>query len=498
MKFRTIFRDFAFSAGETLLPHSIKNKGVLLAMRRAASEWARDGYVLSYPKSGRTWFRTMFGSMACAQFGLVVENPMELQHFWKLSSHIPNIGFTHDDSPNLKFGHEVEEDKTRYRNKKVLLLTRDPRDVLVSYYFDAKNRMKVIDCDISTYLHNEKGSIDAIVAFYNAWAQARSVPRDFLWITYEDMHRNPRQVIQDSAAFFGLPDPSDDLLDDVIESASFRNMRKAELQDSFKHERLRPADPQNPESFKVRRGKVGGFVDYLSNEDIAYVNDFIDRNLDPYFACYYTENVAAASSGETVSGNQDTPVVSTTGSGYNTPMPTSPAANDNRGRDRWKRLAATVALFAFGWLANEFDADFSPPANAASVVNEAQEAYVASRVRAKMASQIESTQIDRNEILTATGVELPKLPSGWTVTDAQLYPSDLGNSVMLTLVTPEDENVSLFAAEEETSISDLPSTDINNGVTVAYWEEGPVVLALVGELEAPRLLDLAATLARDS
>ncbi len=496
MNMRTILRDFAFSAGETLLPKATKKSGVLLALRRAGSEWARDGYVLSYPKSGRTWFRTMFGSMACAQYGLEVENPMELQHFWKLSSDIPNIGFTHDDSPNLKFGHEVEEDKVRYRNKKVLLLTRDPRDVLVSYYFDARNRMKVIDCDISTYLYNEKGSIDAIVAFYNAWARARFVPRDFLWVTYEDMHRNPSKVIKDSAAFFGLPDPSDELLDDVIERASFRNMQKAELQDSFKHERLRPADPQNPESFKVRRGKVGGFVDYFSSEDIAYIDDYIDRNLDPYFACYYSKAVADAGAQLANGGTKESLVGSKAGGGGK--RPGSLAANDNYRRNRWKRVAATAALFASGWLANEFTADFSSPASAASLVDEAQEAYLASLVRQQMASQIETSDFDRGEIFNATGVDLPKLPSGWIVTDAQIYPSDLGNSVMMSLVTPSGERFSLFAAQEEASISAFPSMDVNNGVAVAYWEEGPLVLALVGELQAPRLLELAATLARNS
>ncbi len=494
MNMRTIFRDFAFSAGETLLPKSLKTRGVLLTMRRAASEWARDGYVLSYPKSGRTWFRTMFGSMACSQFGLEVENPMELQHFWKLSSEIPNIGFTHDDHPNLKFGDEVEADKSCYRRKKVLLLTRDPRDVLVSYYFDAKNRMKVIDCDISTYLHHEKGSIDAIVAFYNAWARARFVPRDFLWLTYEDMHRDPRKVISDSARFFGLPDPSDELLEEVVEQASFRNMRKAELQDSFKHERLRPADPANPDSFKVRRGKVGGFVDYFSAEDIAYIDDYIDRNLDPYFSCYYSKNAAGAA---TESANSDNGVSTArvkTATGEENSIP-AVAANDNSRRNRWKQVAAIATLLASGWLAHDFTTNFSSPAAAASVVNEAQEAYVASIARQKMVSQIESTDYDRDEMLAQTGIDVPNLPADWTVTDAQVYPSDLGNSVMMSLVTAEGEEVALFAAEEEASLSDIPSMDVSDGMVVAYWEEGPMVVALVGELEAPKLLALAADLA---
>ena len=488
MNMRTIFRDFAFSAGETLLPKSIKTRGVLLSMRRAASEWARDGYVLSYPKSGRTWFRTMFGSMACSQFGLEVENPMELQHFWKMSSDIPNIGFTHDDHPNLKFGDEVEVDKARYRRKKVLLLTRDPRDVLVSYYFDAKNRMKVIDCDISTYLHQEKGSIDAVVAFYNAWARARHVPRDFLWVTYEDMHRDPGKVIADSARFFGLPDPGDELLNQVVESASFRNMRKAEMQDSFNHERLRPADPANPDSFKVRRGKVGGYVDYFNDDDIAYINDYIDQHLDPYFACYFSKNAMVANS---------EPMHSNAIAASNENSAPAIAANDNHRRNRWKWVATIAALFASGWISHDFAADFSSPAAAAAVVDEAQEAYVASRARQQMVSQIESRDFNRSEMLAATGIAVPELPESWTVTDAQVYPSDLGNSVMVSLVTTSGEEVSLFAAEEETTLSDIPEMDVNDGVAVAYWEEGPMVVALVGELDASKLLELATDLADD-
>ena len=460
MAIRMFFRDFAFSAGELLLPKSIRNKGALLAMRRLASAWARDGYVLSYPKSGRTWLRTMLGSMVCAQYGLKVENPMELQHFWKLSSGIPNIGFTHDDSPNLKFGHEVEEDKSRYRNKRVLLLTRDPRDVLVSYYFDAKNRMKVIDCDISTFIHEEKGSVDAIVAFYNAWAEARYVPRDFLWVSYEEMHADPRQVI-------------------------------------FGHERLRPADPHNPESFKVRRGKVGGYVDYLSSEDIAYVDAYIDRHLHPFFDCYYSKEKVALSGKELAptTGQTQAPTIASIGLAQNTELR---ASNDNHRRERFMRLAAAVALFASGWIANALDANFAPPASAASLISEAQEAYVASSVRAKMVSQIETSDVDRGEIFDATGVDLPEIPVDWVVTDAQLYPSDLGNSVVLTMVTADDERVSLFAAEEDTSIGDSPSMELNNGVPVAYWEDGEAALALVGEIEGTRLLELATTLDRES
>ncbi|MGB3794951.1 MAG: hypothetical protein WA957_01445, partial [Alteraurantiacibacter sp.] len=260
------------------------------------------------------------------------------------------------------------------------------------------------------------------------------------------------------------------------------------LQDSFNHERLRPADPENLDSFKVRRGKVGGFVDYFSDEDIAYIDDYIDRNLDPYFACYYSKNAQDAVLTNADSDNRVPTAIA---------VP-EVAANDNSGRNRWARVAAIAALFAAGWLANDFAADFSSPAAAASVIDEAQEAYVASLARRQMASQIETVDFDRGEILEVTGIEVPALPVGWTVTDAQVYPSDLGNSVMMSLTTTSGEEVSLFAAEEEASLSEIPAMDVNDGVAVAYWEEGPMVVALIGELDAPKLLALAADLADDS
>ncbi|WNO54224.1 sulfotransferase domain-containing protein [Stakelama saccharophila] len=290
-RLRAGLRDLSFSTGEILLPRSIKTKGPMGALRRAASHWARDAFVLSYPKAGRTWFRTMIGYIISRQYNLALDNPMEIQHFWKLSSRIPNIGFTHDDSPNLKFGAEVETDKSRYAAKRILFLTRDPRDVLVSYYFDAKNRMKVIDCSIGRYLREERGSIDAIVAFYNAWAQARSRVRAFHWITYEDMHVAPRRVLREACSFLQIPEPDDALLDQAVEFASFENLRKIEMSDGFKHERLRPADPANPESYKVRRGKAGGYVDYLSEDEIAFVDEYIARHLDPFFDIYQRPSV---------------------------------------------------------------------------------------------------------------------------------------------------------------------------------------------------------------
>lgn len=174
------------------------------------------------------------------------------------------------------------------------------------------------------------------------------------------------------------------------------------------------------------------------------------------------------------------------------------AANDNSRRTYWRRVAGVAALFASGWLANEVIGDFSPPASAASLVNEAQEAYATSLARQQMASQIERNELDRSEISRATGIQIPILPTGWKVADAQVFPSDMGNAVMISLETPEGEEISLFAAQAETTIGNLPMMDTSNGVGVAYWEENELALALLGRLESGRLLELAAIVARSN
>jgi len=291
--FRTAWRDGAFFLGEFLQARQRRNSGLMGAMRRRASFAIRDSFVLSYPKCGRTWLRTMIGRVIDRRYGLDLENPMELQHFWKAGRKVPCIGISHDDEPHLRHPHEMVADKSRFRNKKVLFLARDPRDVTVSYYFDALNRMKVINCSIQDFLYKGPGSIDSIIAYYNIWAKERDKVRDFKLVTYEDLRQRPDDVLRSALTFLGVTDVSDDIIREAVEFASFENLKKKEASDAFSHIRLRPADPANPESFKVRRGKVGGYRDYFSKQEIEFMDRRIAKNLDPFFDSYVSAREAA-------------------------------------------------------------------------------------------------------------------------------------------------------------------------------------------------------------
>ena len=46
---------------------------------------------------------------------------------------------------------------------------------------------------------------------------------------------------------------------------------------------MKPKDPGNPQSYKTRRGKVGGFRDYFTEAEVDAILDYVDRRLDPIF-----------------------------------------------------------------------------------------------------------------------------------------------------------------------------------------------------------------------
>ena len=62
-------------------------------------------------------------------------------------------------------------------------------------------------------------------------------------------------------------------------------MQRKEARGEYSTLSLTPADASDPESFKVRRGKIGGYADYLSEEDVAFM-EVLCADLPPLVVCY--------------------------------------------------------------------------------------------------------------------------------------------------------------------------------------------------------------------
>jgi len=255
-----------------------------------------DVYLISYPKCGRTWLRLMIGKTIANHYQLPEEEDILLLR-WKERVHpqVEHITVVHEDKPMFKTPQELETTKTRYAGKKVIFLVRDPRDVIVSSYFELKHRSKlfgetsyqrqkdIVNDDMQTFIFQERSGIDTIIHYYNIWANNRHIPKAFLLVRYEDLRSDPGKEIGRIMDFLGLKMVDARAIQDAIEFASFDNMRKMEMNEIYKSEMLKPADRQDENTFKVRKGKIKGYLDYLSTQDIARLDQKIQTELSDFF-----------------------------------------------------------------------------------------------------------------------------------------------------------------------------------------------------------------------
>jgi len=87
----------------------------------------------------------------------------------------------------------------------------------------------------------------------------------------EDLRLRTENTFQNLLRFIGLDQAAPEPVREAVAFASFEQMQHLEATGRFDSPVLKPQDPEEPESFKVRRGKVGGYLDYLSDADIAYL-----------------------------------------------------------------------------------------------------------------------------------------------------------------------------------------------------------------------------------
>src|SRR4030095_7641413 len=263
--------------------------------RRTFSSRARelsggDVIILSIPKSGRTWLRAFLCAYFCRRFGLeftLRPGRYDLPGF-------PRIVFSHD-----LFEHRTKSDRwDRVRGKylvprrelkrgKIILLDRDPRDCFVSLYLQLTRRdpnapVKLRQKTVSEMLRDERFGMRAIINAMNDWLNEFSQCANFMLVRYEALRASPAEHFRDLLAVLGEPSLDANIFQEALEFSRFENMQKLEAAGAFDSNILHPGDVRDPESFKVRRGKVGGYREYLSTEDQQFAAAAM-RELDRRF-----------------------------------------------------------------------------------------------------------------------------------------------------------------------------------------------------------------------
>ena len=156
------------------------------------------------------------------------------------------------------------------------------------------NRYPAHGADIDEYQFamDQNAGLPNIVDFFNLWADEAGKIEQLLVVRYEDMRSDTARVLGQILEFIGTP-ASPEQLQDVVHFSSMENMKKMEQKGSslLAGSRMVPGDRNNPDSYKVRRGKVGGFSDYFDEQQVNNIEQLLQQTLQPVYG--YTRKVAA-------------------------------------------------------------------------------------------------------------------------------------------------------------------------------------------------------------
>lgn len=254
-----------------------------------------DIVVVSFGKSGRTWLRVMLSHLFRVMYALPANAILGFDNFHHFNNAVPRIFFTHDNY--IKDFTGDASSKKPFYDKRVVLMARDPRDAAVSQYFQWKFRMKPNKKAINDYPPQDAevdlfdfvtgangGGIPGIIEYLNLWAAESSRLGHFHLLRYEDLRKAPAKELRALLDFMQL-EASDEHIAAAVEYSAYENMKKMEQKKQFRFAggRMMPKDKNNPDSFKVRRAKVGGYRDYFSDEQVAEIDGLLRERLDPLY-----------------------------------------------------------------------------------------------------------------------------------------------------------------------------------------------------------------------
>ena len=186
-----------------------------------------DTFIVSYPRSGNTWTRFLIANL------LFAGQPVSFANIERL---IPDAEAQSSrymkrvPGPRVIKSHQYFD----HRYPKVLYITRDPRDVAVSYYnFSRKYRHIADDYPLEKYVHGfVTGTL--LSSAWGTWAEnvgtwmaARNGQSTFLLLRYEDLIADAQTELPRVARFFGLHSSPGEL-SRAIENSSADHLRELE------------------------------------------------------------------------------------------------------------------------------------------------------------------------------------------------------------------------------------------------------------------------------
>jgi len=243
----------------------------------------------------------MMGHGYHTTFGTPADTIVDDRSCNAIDARIPVFFFTHLTKEPRWLRRRLEP--AALRDKTVIGLIRDPRDAAVSRFHHERHRSRGrrqaaagSDASLFDYLCNAPFGLPFYIDSLNLLQPfAERHPRFHLF-TYEAFRRDAGSELARLMSAAGTP-LSGEAIAAAVARTSFETMRRREAQGFYQTSMLRPGDPAEPNSFKVRRGKVGGYRDELDLLEAAALDRLVDERLLSGFGYRSDEHRPVASIG---------------------------------------------------------------------------------------------------------------------------------------------------------------------------------------------------------
>jgi hypothetical protein len=299
-----------------LVPTGPLPAALRVALRRrwlAAQELAKarrtDLLIIGHPKSGNTWLRTMLSRLYGFRHGLPADVVVTSDELTRRNPAIPRITatngwYSYEAAVGAVLAAGAKDDPLRH--KPIVFLARNPADIAVSWYHQVTKRQshhkfELVNAWIARPIdrrtvsmwdfvrHSDLGLAN-LIDFLNAWERnVAELPRA-LTVRYEELRAEPGPTLRRIVEHMG-DRCSDEELAEAVRFGGFDHLRSLERQGFFRQGGLKRRDPANPETFKVRRAKVGGFRDDFAPAQVAELEALMAERLSPTLG--YTAKAAA-------------------------------------------------------------------------------------------------------------------------------------------------------------------------------------------------------------
>jgi hypothetical protein len=282
-------------------PWRVAARERLLARLELAKARRAGLIIIAHPKSGNTWLKAMLSRLYQVRYDLPASLLGNTDELANRNPAIPRFAasngcYSYEGSVGKALSPESPD--PALRNTPTLLLARNPLDIAVSWYFQftkrqSAHKQELINHSIAHPI--DRGTIDMwdfvrhsdigllfLIDYLNGWERRLSGHPRALTVRYEDLRAQPAETLRRITTLMS-EDFSDAEIQEAVDFGSFDNLRKLETSGFFRQGGMTLRNPDDPETFKVRRGKVGGYRDYFTPEQVAELEELTYSRLSPTF-----------------------------------------------------------------------------------------------------------------------------------------------------------------------------------------------------------------------